>query len=325
MTEKQFKKDEVIFREGEWGESLYQIKEGTVGIFVNYGKDDENKLTELKKDQFFGEMAVIEVYPRSATAVALDNVTVYEVSAGEVIDLFKSEPTRVIDVMKHLSVRLRDLTNDYTEVSNTIEELNLAEDKAPKSESLKDKIKKFANIYKVNKNAANITSVETLRKINNVSHHEGYYKNVEDFSKGTIIFKEGETGKCMYDIHFGRVGIYKAYGTPDEKLLTELGTDKFFGELGMIGEDKRSATAVVPDDNTTLETIEEGDLEVLLEKNPPKVEMILAHLSYRLRRLTNEYNNACKLIADVYEAEVSGTVSDDLKQKAESYQTRLYD
>lgn len=325
MIEKQFKKDEVIFREGESGESLYQIIEGTVGIFVNYGSSDEHKLTELKKDDFFGEMAVIEVYPRSATAVALGDVKAFEVSSGEVIEYFRSQPDKIIEIMKHLSKRLRELTNDYTEVSNTIEELKLGDEKAERSETLMEKIRKFANVYKLNKNAENITSVETLRKIDSVAHSEGYNKNVESYPKGTIIFKEGETGNCMYDIHYGKIGIYKAYGTPDEKCLSELGTNRFLGEMGMLESDKRSATAVVLEDETTLEAICAEDLKELFENNPPKVEMIMAHLSYRLRRLTSVYIDACKLVYDVADAEASGSVSEELKNRAANYQARIYD
>ncbi len=325
MTEKQFKKDEVIFREGATGDCLYKVIDGTVGIVAHYGEPEANRLTELKKDQFFGEMAVIEVYPRSATAVALDDVKVAEISAQDVVDFFKNDTDTVIDIMKHLSSRLRELTNDYTEVSNTIADLHLGEAKEKRSESLADKIKKFANIYKNNKNTANITSVETLRKIDQVSHSEGYTGSVESYSKGTIIFKEGETGNCMYDVHFGRVGVYKDYGTPDEKLITEIGINKFFGEMGMLEDDKRSATVVVLDDETTIESIYEKDLKDLFANNPPKVEMIMAHLSYRLRRLTNEYVKACKLIYDVSDAEASGSVSDELKQRADSYQANLYD
>ena len=51
----------------------------------------------------------------------------------------------------------------------------------------------------------------------------------------------------------------------------------------------------------------------------------MAHISYRLRRLTNEYQNACKIVSDVYDAEVSGTVSEELKHMTDSYQAKLYD
>ncbi len=326
MTEKQFKKDEVIFREGEDGKSLYQITDGTIGIFVNYGASDEHKLTELKKGQFFGEMAVIEMYPRSATAVALDDAKAIEIGLGDISDYFSSNPDNIVNIMKHLSSRIRSLTSDYTEVSDTIAELHLGDqDKSKRSTSLVERIKKFAGVYSSNRKMSKLSSVESQKKISRIAHSEGFNKKVESYPKGTVIFKEGETGDCMYDIHFGRIGIYKDYGTPNEKLLTTLSANQFFGEMGMLENEQRSATAVVLDDNTTLETITADDLKELFDNNPPKLEMILAHISYRLRKLTNEYMGACKLIFDVCDAEASGSVSDDLKNKADSYSASFYD
>ncbi|MCR5773946.1 MAG: cyclic nucleotide-binding domain-containing protein [Lachnospiraceae bacterium] len=324
MTEKQFKNGEIIFKEKETGDTLYQILDGTVGVYVNYGESDEHKLTELRKDQYFGEMAVIEAYPRSATTVAQGDVKVMEISAGELNLYFKAQPNKIMDIMKHLSARVRELTSDYTDVTNTIKDLHLGEEEK-RSETLGEKIKKFANFYKANKNIEDITSVETMHKIDKVAHSEGYVKTVESFPKGTVIFKEGETGNCMYDIHFGKIGIFKDYGTPDEKKLSELETNQFFGEMGMVDNDKRSATAVVISDDATIETIYPTDLRDLFENNPPKVDMILAHLSYRLRKLTKEYMKACKLIYEVSESENSGSVSEELKKRAESFKADIYD
>ena len=325
MTEKQFAKNEVIFREGELGESFFQIADGTVGIYVNYGSGDEHKLTELKKGQFFGEMAVIESYPRSATAVAEDDVKATEISAGEILAFFMTDPDRVIEMMKHLSKRIRELTSDYIEVNDTIHDLHLGSDPAKRKESVVEKIKKFVDVYKQNKNSAKVESVESLRKINGTAHSEGYSGDVEIFDKGTVLFKEGEIGNCMYDIHFGSVGIYKGYGTPNEKLLSTLPMNRFFGEMALLESCERSATAVVMEDGTTLEPINADYMRKLFEKNPPKAEMIFAHLSYRLRKLTSDYMKACKLIYDVSDAEKSGTVDEELKKKAEGYQSKLYD
>ena len=60
------------------------------------------------------------------------------------------------------------------------------------------------------------------------------------FKKGEVIFKQGDLSDCMYDILWGEVGIYADYGTPEEKLLTTLETERFFGEMGMI-EGRRGA------------------------------------------------------------------------------------
>lgn len=323
MTKKQFKKGDVIFREGDTGDTLYQINDGKVGIFSAYGEDGQQLLTELGKDKFFGEMAVIEAYPRSATAVALEDTDAVELGCGEVSEYFRNEPDRIIDIMKSLGGRLRDLTVNYNDVSSAIKELGLIEGKE-KSESLAQKIKKFAGIYKSSKNA-DVISQEELHKASQSGHADGYSSKVEKFGKGTVIFKEGEIGSCMYDIHFGAVGIYKAYGTPDEKLLTKLSPDEFFGELGMIDNVKRSGTAVVLDDDTTLEIITPDDLKELFKQNPPKVEMILQHVSYRLRKLTKEYMSACRILSNVSDAEAKGAVSDELKQEIQSFAERLYD
>ena len=319
MTEKQFNKGDVIFREADMGDTLYQIIDGTVGIFAAYGESDQQLLVELGKGKFFGEMAVIEAYPRSATAVANSDVKVLEIGCGEVSEYFKSEPDRIMDIMKSLGDRLRDLTVDYSEVSATIKELGVSEGQE-KSAGLLEKIKKFAGVYKKSKNADAI-SQEALRKISQKGHADGYTTKVEKYKKGTVIFKEGEIGECMYDIHFGSVGIYKGYGTSEEKLLAKLSTDEFFGELGMIENVKRSGTAVVLDDDTTLEIITPSDLTNLFSQNPPKVEMILEHVSYRLRKLTKEYMAAGSLVSKV----ADGNDGDDVKNAVKGYTQNLYD
>ncbi len=323
MTEKQFKKGDVIFREGDTGDTLYQVKDGVVAIYAGYGESEEKLLVELGKDKFFGEMAAIEAYPRSATAVAKEDVTALEIGCGEIGEYFKTEPDRVIDIMKSLGGRLRDLTADFGDVSATIKEFGVSEFKE-KSAGLAARIKKFASFYKMSK-AADAISQETLHKKAQSGHSDGYTTKVEAYKKGIVIFKEGETGDCMYDIHSGSVGIYKGYGTPEEKLLAKLSNDEFFGELGMIDNVKRSGTAVVLEDDTTLEIITAEDLKELFTKNPPKVEMILEHVSYRLRKLTKEYMSACSILSRVSDAEAKGDIGDDLKNEVKGYTEKIYD
>ena len=78
-----FNKGEIIFRQNEFGSCMYDIEKGTVGIYVNYGEDGEKLLAVLDSDDYFGEMGMIESYPRSATAVALEDGTETEVITRE--------------------------------------------------------------------------------------------------------------------------------------------------------------------------------------------------------------------------------------------------
>ena len=96
MAERLFNRGEEIFHQGDHGETFYRIIDGTVGIYVNYSEGEEHKLTELTKGQYVGEMAVIDSYPRSATAVALEDGTkLQEVSENELNNFF-SESVKLV-------------------------------------------------------------------------------------------------------------------------------------------------------------------------------------------------------------------------------------
>lgn len=322
MAEKQFHSGEVIFHQGDSAGSFYQVAAGSVGISINYGKEDELKLTKAEKGQYFGEMGVIETYPRSASAVALeDDTKVVEIPAGEIDKYLTENPEKVYDLIRHLSTRLRDLTKDYNEVSEVIEQLGLAPEKE-KSEGFLAKIRKFAFFYKAASRSLDSRSAQAQFITKEIGHAEGFAKKIDSLRAGTVICREGEVRSCMYDIHWGRVGIYTGYGTDKERKLTELYPNSFFGEAGMISGEPRSATAVALEDNTTVETILPEDLTELFEKNPAKVYMILQHVSARLRKLTEQYMNACGL---VFEASQSSNVSEATAAKLREYKAHLYD
>ena len=109
-----FNKDQVIFHQGDAGDCMYYIGNGTVGIYTDYGTDKEVLLAELNENQFFGEMGLIEKLPRSATAVILENDTVLTRLTEEGLDrMFEERPTFVLLAMQHISSRLRRLTKEY--------------------------------------------------------------------------------------------------------------------------------------------------------------------------------------------------------------------
>ena len=295
MNEKKFGKDEVIFREGDHGTSFFQIVEGSVGVYVNYGLADQRKLTELGNGQYFGEMAVIETWPRSTTIVAEEDTSVYEIQEDELNAYFKEQPDKIYALMKHLGGRIRSLTNEYRELNAVLTELRGFLDK--KDATLAAKVMKYIGIYNASQKSLIKPSVESLREPA-PSTVEKAVLPVESYRKGTVIFKRGELGDCMYAVHGGSVGIYSDYGTDNEQKLTSLMAGTFFGEMGMLDEEERSATAIAEMDETIVEIIHKDDLEKLFESNPVEVDQILRHLSHRLRLLTNDYLAACKNVYD---------------------------
>jgi len=296
-TQKQFKKGEVIFKQGDLGNSFFKIIEGSVEVIVNYGEDDEHSLTILNPGEFFGEMAAIESYPRSTTIVAKEDVSTEEISSDELETFFAENPDMIYAIMKHLGVRIKELSAEYDILAGVLKEVRAAQDK--KSDSIFSKIKKYIDYYSSGKNNIEKPSAEALREAS-AGLKDQKAAAIETYDKGTIIFKEGETGKCMYIVYGGVVGIYSNFGSDRQNKLTDLYPVSFFGEMGMIADEPRSATAVSEEDGTYVEIVRPEGLEQLFKDTPVKVEMILKHLSYRLRKLTYDYLSACKEINDLY-------------------------
>ena len=126
------------------------------------------------------------------------------------------------------------------------------------------------------------------------------------FKKGEVIFKQGELSDCMYDIFWGEVGIYANYGTPEEKLLTTLKTEQFFGEMGMIEGRLRSATAVALEKDTRVKVITPETFNAYFQESPAKVLLIMQNMSCRIRELTRDYLEACRAVAEAVETEKTG-------------------
>ena len=61
--ERTFNGGEVIIREGDSGNTFFQLLEGRVGVFKNYDKADEVQVAVIEPGQYFGEMAIIEARP----------------------------------------------------------------------------------------------------------------------------------------------------------------------------------------------------------------------------------------------------------------------
>ena len=145
MTESiKFKKNEIIFKEGDAGNTMYDITSGSVGIYSNYGTAEQNLLTKLGPEDFFGEMGMIEELPRSATAVALEATEACVITKDNFKDYITEKPAKALTVLEYTSRRLRRLSYDYVEACAAIAEYVKADEKGEKpSADLMAKLKKI--------------------------------------------------------------------------------------------------------------------------------------------------------------------------------------
>lgn len=93
---------EVIFRQGDHGESMYIVREGSVAI-----KDGDRVVESVTAPGLFGEMALIEHEPRSLTAVAETDAVLVEVPVRHFWLLVHETPYFAQLVMSVMAQRLR--------------------------------------------------------------------------------------------------------------------------------------------------------------------------------------------------------------------------
>ncbi len=140
---------------------------------------------------------------------------------------------------------------------------------------------------------------------------------MKGYKKGEVIFRQGDPGDCMYDIVYGRVGVYADYDRPGEKLIAELSEGELFGEMGLIENAPRSATVVALDRDTQLKVITEDSFLSYFEEKPVKVFQIMQQLSQRLRQTTQDYLEVCRTVYETVEAKDKGSeLSEQAKQRA---------
>lgn len=115
-------------------------------------------------------------------------------------------------------------------------------------------------------------------------------KNVLDrrvFHAGHTIFVEGDRGGVAYILLRGDVSIYAGYGKPNPKKLTELTTGQMFGELSLMADEKRTATAYT-EKGCELLVISDTALRHKLEQADPFLKYWIEYLSKRVIDLTAE-------------------------------------
>jgi signal transduction histidine kinase len=97
-----------IFREGDLGDGLYVISHGTVKIAHLVGDEVRHVFSVLQPGAVFGEMAVIEDRPRSATALAAPEAELYFIPREEMRMLLQHTPVLAFNTLLMVSQRLRD-------------------------------------------------------------------------------------------------------------------------------------------------------------------------------------------------------------------------
>lgn len=110
-----------------------------------------------------------------------------------------------------------------------------------------------------------------------------------EFPRGAVLFREGEPGKEMYVVQQGRVTISKKVGDV-EKMLSSMGPGEFLGEMSILNNKPRSATATCAEDSKLL-VIDAKTFEAMVRGNGEIAVRMIKKLAARVAEANEQIEN----------------------------------
>jgi signal transduction histidine kinase len=125
IRELTFAPDQPIFLQGDPGNGIYFVKDGLVLISTTVSSGDSKVLSKIAPGDLFGEMAVLDSDPRSASATADGPTTVYFIDRSELLTLLDHMPRLAFAMVREISRRMRSFNDQYVREVFEAERLQL--------------------------------------------------------------------------------------------------------------------------------------------------------------------------------------------------------
>ena len=116
LRHRHFRRNEVIFHQGDPGDALHVISSGAVKILLPSPDGEEAIIATLRPGDFFGEMAILDGEPRSATATAIEPTETASLSRDVFHELLDRHHDLRDSLFAALTARLRRLTTHVEEL-----------------------------------------------------------------------------------------------------------------------------------------------------------------------------------------------------------------
>jgi CRP/FNR family cyclic AMP-dependent transcriptional regulator len=108
VTLRSYKNNEIIFKQGDIGDTMYIVARGCVNISVLDQASESISLKDLIRGEYFGELALIDDKPRSASAIATTDTDLLELTREMLSNYIHAEPRVAMTILRTMAGRLRD-------------------------------------------------------------------------------------------------------------------------------------------------------------------------------------------------------------------------
>jgi CRP-like cAMP-binding protein len=283
----------AVFREGQPSEDIYVVGVGKV-LIQRQTPFGTQVLATVPQGHLFGEMNFIDGLTRSADAVAAEDVELLRISHASLRDLFQSEKHLAIAFLEQFWRSLSEKVREGNELMKSFFAGDAAQGGAPAPSAA-------AGAERAGASGTAAAGVSAAAKAG-VLHEKGLtgrdlgviaeFADAVKFDLDQVIFREGDSGRELYIVLEGRVRISKHIPGVGEEALAILERGDFFGEMGIVDNVPRSASALSHEAGTVVLRIDKGAIDAILGRDTESAYEFLfilcRILSGRLREINDK-------------------------------------
>ena len=299
-TPVKFAKDSYIIVEGKPNaDRFYIIKEGTVRITREADKvmPEANLATT---GEMFGVVSAMSMHSYIESVMAVTDVTLLAVERKQYGALIRKSTPVAINTIKQFSQRLRNLDQTFSRLALKSSAQDDASHLYHVGEYYESVGKSSQALYAYQQYLSHCPSAENtelakkrIEKLKSRVPPAKYVNSpdtmVQKYSKDTLLFAEGESGNNLYIIQAGSVKITKIVNQ-QEVVLAVLGKGDIFGEMAMLEDKPRAATAEIYEDCILL-AVNRQNFSNLINDQPEMVVRLTTLMSERIWLLYRQLSN----------------------------------
>ncbi len=303
--------------------SFYIVREGKVSVGRENPVVGEDPSQVLGPGDFFGVVAAMSQHPQIETARSLTNVSLISVNYDQFGTLIQKNTPVAMKIIRYFSMKLRQFDQTITRLSfkNTVSEdinqlYNMGEyyyaqgNMEHATYAFQAYLKYLPNgqfAPQAKKKLMTLNRPLQMPPVDETKFNR-FYKN------NSVIFCEHEPGRELYIIQGGKVKISKIVDN-NEVMLAVLESGDIFGEMAILDNKPRSASAVAFGDVTVL-AINKANFESMVKAQPQLATKLITLLSERIWI-------AYKQLANLMIRDPGGRIADTLLTLAEKNRARI--
>ena len=295
-----YNKDAYITIEGKRSGHFYIIRSGRVRIEKELDIPEEEDESILKPGDFFGVVSTMSNHGHIDSAVALDECTLITVRPDQYSLLIKRNSPVAMKIINGFSRQVRLLDQALTRLTfkTSVEpdqrHLFQVGEYYARQNQFNQAYYAYYKYCLSNPGGANVkvaqqrmAKIKPYAKTANLNPETNQF--IRSYPKDTMLFAEGESGPELYIIQKGSIRITKIVDD-NEVLLALLQSGDIFGEMALLDNKPRSASAIANEDSVLM-AVNRANFKGMVVEQPKVISRLTSSLAERIWNLNRQLRN----------------------------------